>query len=74
MTYFSLCLDANNEAYGWLGVYKELDGICQRVDDIYKVLYVDDAAIAFEDIFSIEDIETPVREQSKSSVSGILQV
>ena len=53
VTYFSLCLDANNDAYGRLGLYEELGGVCQRVDDIYKILYVDDAAIAFEDIFAL---------------------
>lgn len=63
VTYFLLCCDENSEAYGVRGQCCTVSGICQGVDRIGQVLYVDTKAIAFTDLISIESPEGIFSEQ-----------
>ena len=58
VTYFVPCSDKNHEAYGYRGQYTVLKGVCKKVDDIIsKTILIDDAAIAFDDILSIDSTD-----------------
>ena len=54
--YFVPCLDPDHEAYGRLGSYECVVGICMGVNVIKKSVRVDDQEIYAEDIADIEII------------------
>ncbi len=55
VTYFVPCSDKNHEAYGYRGSYLTIEGACKNVDSVIsKTITVDDIAIVFDDILSIE--------------------
>ena len=52
--YYVPCPDPNHEAYGRLGSYENLTGVCMGVDVIKKVVKLDDKEISADDIADIE--------------------
>lgn len=55
VTFFVPCLDTHNEAYGVLGQYKTVTGVCRYVDaDVGQNLRVDNTLIAFENILTLD--------------------
>lgn len=56
VTYYVLCADPNSEAYGVLGQYRTLTGICRKVDPYQsRSLWVGDIKVPLRDIYQIED-------------------
>ena len=53
ITYFSPCTDMQSEWYRKGGLYETINGICFKVDDIYKTITVGEKVFSFEDIFEI---------------------
>jgi len=55
VTYYEPCTDENSEAFGRLGRYRTVQGICRGVDDeIVKSILVGETRISFENLRSIE--------------------
>ena len=54
---FVLCTDPHHEGYGTLGQYVTVSGTARRVDPVTRLLWVDGAAIPFDDIYDIADPE-----------------
>ena len=56
VTYYAACTDPESEAYGRLGRYMTLTGICRKVDpyDTQSIL-IDYTCIPLRDIYQIED-------------------
>lgn len=58
VSYYVVCSDKNNEAYGERGLYKETSGICWNVDsDITYTILIDKERISFENIYRIDSSE-----------------
>ena len=56
ITYYVLCTDPNSEAYGLLGRYRLLTGICRKVDPYNsRSILIDNTYIPLGDIYQIED-------------------
>ena len=51
VTYFCPCTDVNSKWYGRGGQYKDISGICRRIETGY--ITVDNSDISFDDIFSV---------------------
>lgn len=60
VSYFVVCSDINNDAYGRLGLYCTETGIVWRVDPHEQMLQIGNKRIAFEDI---RDIRTMAGER-----------
>ena len=55
ITYFRVCDDNQNKAYGIAGQCLNVTGVCRYVDpDITQTIRVDDVILAFEDILDID--------------------
>ena len=55
VTVFIPCTDTHHTAYGTLGQYQTVTGVCRYVDpDVNRVLRVDNAVLAFDSIRAIE--------------------
>jgi len=55
LTFFELCQDEDNEAYGVRGQYQTISGICWKVDpELFRTIQVDRKTISFDDILEIE--------------------
>ena len=55
VTYYAPCSDENNEAYGVLGQYQQITGICWNVEaEVTQTIQVDKKRICLADIRSIE--------------------
>ena len=55
VTYYEPCSDVNSEAYGSLGRYKTVSGICLNVDaEVTKTILVDSLRIPLEAVRKIE--------------------
>lgn len=52
--YFELCSDRENDAFGRLGLYKTASGCVRWVDAVGQVLYLEDRAIDFPDLYWLE--------------------
>ena len=52
--YFELCIDHESDAFGRLGLYKTASGIVRWVDAIGQVLYLEDRAIGFSDLYQLQ--------------------
>lgn len=52
--YFELCSDHENDAFGRLGLYKTASGCVRWVDAVGQVLYLEDKAIGFSDLYRLE--------------------
>ena len=52
--YYVPCPDPNHEAYGRLGSYESLTGVCMGVDVVKRIVKVDDKEISADDIAGIE--------------------
>ena len=57
MSFFVPCPDPNHEAFGQLGSYESVVGVCMGVDVIKKSVKVDDQEIYVEDIAEITIID-----------------
>lgn len=51
---YVLCSDVNHEAFGVLGQYRTLEGLCRLADPVARTLTVEDARISFDDILRLE--------------------
>ena len=55
VTYYEPCEDENHEAYGIMGTYMSVTGICMNVDaEVTKTILIDKMRIRLEDILNIE--------------------
>jgi hypothetical protein len=55
VTFYEPCADSQSEAFGSLGKYPVLTGLCTRVDvQAGRCLYVDGRRLCFSDIYSLE--------------------
>ena len=55
VTYYVPCSDENSEAYGVLGQYQQITGICWNVDaEVTQTIQVDKKRIRLADIRNIE--------------------
>ena len=55
VTYYAPCSDENSEAYGVLGQYQQITGICWNVDaEVTQTILVDKKRIRLADIRNIE--------------------
>ena len=55
VTYYAPCSDENSEAYGVLGQYQQITGICWNVDaEVTQTIQVDKKRIRLADIRNIE--------------------
>jgi len=54
--YFELCTDHENDAFGRLGLYKTAVGCVRWVDAVGQVLYLEDRAIDFGDLYTVEEV------------------
>ena len=52
--YFELCNDHENDAFGRLGLYKTTSGCVRWVDSVGQVLYLENRAIGFSDLYRLE--------------------
>ena len=52
--YFEVCYDHESEAFGRLGLYKIANGCVRWVDAVGQVLYLEDRAIDFGDLYRLE--------------------
>ena len=52
--YFELCIDHEHEAFGRLGLYRTNCGTVRWVDAVGQVLYLEDRAIDFNDLYRLE--------------------
>ena len=52
--YFELCIDHENDAFGRLGLYRMTCGTVRWVDAVGQVLYLEDRAIDFNDLYRLE--------------------
>ena len=52
--YFEVCYDHESEAFGRLGLYKTAGGCVRWVDAVGQVLYLEDRAIDFGDLYRLE--------------------
>lgn len=52
--YFELCIDHESDAFGRLGLYRTACGTVRWVDAIGQVLYLEDRAIGFSDLYQLE--------------------
>ena len=52
--YFEVCYDHESDAFGRLGLYKTTNGCVRWVDAVGQVLYLEDRAIDFEDLYRLE--------------------
>lgn len=52
--YFVLCRDPHNSAYGVLGQYHTLCGICREIDIHHRFIRVDERPVSFRDIAKVE--------------------
>ena len=52
--YFEVCYDHESEAFGRLGLYKTTNGCVRWVDAVGQVLYLEDRAIDFGDLYRLE--------------------
>ena len=58
VTFFEVCRDQNNEAYGIRGLYRTITGICWKVDsEISHTIQIDRFVIGFDDILAIENTD-----------------
>ena len=55
--HFVLCTDPHHDGYKTLGQYKALKGLARKVDPAEQVLWVENRAIAFRDIYDITATE-----------------
>ena len=56
-TYYVPCTDTNSEAYGIMGRYQTVTGICRNVDEVSEFLTIGGERIAFADLLTIENEE-----------------
>lgn len=54
--YFEVCTDVNNDAYGRLGLYHTQTGILWKVDPVAQAITVEEKAIPFGDINTLNII------------------
>ena len=54
--YFELCIDHESDAFGRLGLYKTANGTVRWVDSVGQVLYLEDRAIDFGDLYTVEEV------------------
>ena len=54
--YFEVCYDHESEAFGRLGLYKTTNGCVRWVDAVGQVLYLEDRAIDFGDLYTVEEV------------------
>ena len=55
VTFFEPCADENSDAWGYLGRYRTIKGICRSVNQEHsRTICVDGTVIEFEDILRIE--------------------
>ena len=52
--YYVPCSDPYHDAYGVAGTYETTTGLCWRVDDVYKRLYIGDTMIRFDNLRRLE--------------------
>ena len=53
-TYYVPCADGHHGACGRLGQYKTVTGAVRRVDPVRRILLVEDTAIPWDDLLSVE--------------------
>ena len=53
--YFVVCSDANNDAYGRLGVYHTQTGIVWKIDPVLRMVHIGSSRIPIADIAAITD-------------------
>ena len=54
VTYYRPCLDVDSEAYGCMGTYETVTGICRRIDtDVLDTIRIDRTDILIRDITQI---------------------
>ncbi len=54
-TYYAPCTDTNSEAYGIMGSYQTVTGVCRHVDEVSELLTVGGERIPFSDLLTIEN-------------------
>ena len=54
--YFELCIDHESDAFGRLGLYRTASGTVRWVDAVGQVLYLEDRAIDFGDLYTVEEV------------------
>ena len=54
--YFELCTDHESDAFGRLGLYRTASGTVRWVDAVGQVLYLEDRAIDFGDLYTVEEV------------------
>ncbi len=54
---FVVCSDPNHEGYNVLGRYAVLRGTVRKIDPVAQLMWLDDVAVAFDDIYDISDPE-----------------
>ena len=54
--YFALCTDHESDAFGRLGLYRTASGTVRWVDAVGQVLYLEDRAIDFNDLYRLEEV------------------
>ena len=55
VTYYEPCSDRNSEAYGIMGQYRTVSGICRNVDtEVSRTIQVGEKKIALDDVVKIE--------------------
>ena len=56
-TYYAPCTGTNSEAYGIMGRYQTVTGICRNVDEVSEFLTIGSERISFADLLTIENEE-----------------
>ena len=54
--YFELCIDHESDAFGRLGLYRTASGTVRWVDAVGQVLYLENRAIDFGDLYTVEEV------------------
>ncbi len=58
VTFFLPCTDENSEAFGLMGQYHTLSGLCLKVDEqVSRCLLMEGARISFKDLYALESEE-----------------
>ena len=57
VTYFELCTDRENAAYGIRGLIKTVTGCCRRIDaEVSRCIELDGLTISFEDLLDVDSV------------------
>ena len=57
VTYFELCTNRENEAYGIRGLIKTVTGCCRRIDaEVSRCIELDGLTISFEDLLDVDSV------------------